>query len=372
MKVLHSVLSLEVGGLENGVVNLVNCAPDDIQVDILCLRATGALVERITNPRAKVIPSPTLSDHSIRAAVMAHWQCIEQSRYDIVHTHGWATMLTGALACWASRWRYWSNRPLIINGEHGVYYDQSRRQRTVQKWLFQNMDGNLSVSADLGRRMEQAFQLSPNTFQTILNGVDTQRFFPKPEVRRSRRQAWGFQDQHLVIGTVGRLVAIKNYPLLLAAFREIYKTFKHIRLVFCGDGDQRDHLQHLVQEYGLSDVVLFTGRIDYVADAMQAFDIFALTSDMEGLPNTLLEAMASGIPSVVTDVGGSREVMPTDGGVLVPPSNQAAFQAALQQLIENQVLRQDMAAKALQHVQTNLSMHAMASGYYNYYRSLVN
>ena len=370
LKVLHSVLSLEVGGLENGVVNLVNNAPEDMQVDILCLRARGTLADRITLAKARVLMAPNLEDHSIKTAIQTHIDVLAEGDYDIIHTHGWSTMLAGALAAWILRLKRFGKRPLVVNGEHGVFYDQGWKKRFFQRLLFNRMDGNLSVSADLGLRMEAAFGLKAQTFHCILNGVDVNRFSPNAEVRSQRRQEFGFTDQELVIGTVGRLVAIKNYPMLIQSFAALKQQYQHLRLLFCGDGQERKALEALVDELGLSQSVTFAGRIDYVAEAMQTFDIFALTSDMEGLPNTLLEAMATGVPSIVTDVGGSREVMPESGGILVKAGDLEQFLASLTNLVESPDVRTQFASNALEHVRGHLSLQAMADGYYDYYRQL--
>lgn len=370
IRVLHSVLSLEVGGLENGVVNLVNNMPNDMQVDVLCLRAKGVLAERVVHPRAQVICSATMEDHSIRSALKAHWQQLKRHNYDIIHTHGWATLLSGALSTWLLRLKTNSKRPLIINGEHGVYYADQWRKKLAQKMLFKAIDGNLSVSADLGKRMEYSFGLGP-TFHPILNGVDTQQFKPQPKFRLLQRQKLGLTPENLVIGTVGRLVKIKNYPLLIESFRQLHQSNPLIRLVFCGDGEQRSHLEALVQSAGLTEVVYFTGRIQNVAEVMQAFDIFTLTSDMEGLPNTLLEAMASKTPCVVTDVGGSREVLAKDAGILVPPGDIQLLTKALKALILDPKARLAMAQQAFNHVHEHLTLQKMADQYYDYYRQIL-
>lgn len=373
MKVLHSVLSLEVGGLENGVVNLVNKAPAELQVDVLCLRAMGDLAKRVlpsSQGKRQVLCAKNFDDHSLKAGISAHLCALAQEDYDIVHTHGWATMLSGALAVWAHR-GVRRKRPLIVNGEHGVYYADHWRRRWAQRFLFKRMNGNLTVSADLGRRMEQAFGLG-QTFHPILNGVDTKKFHPQPSVRAAQRVSLGFSDEHIVVGTVGRLVEIKNYPMLIESFAQLYEGNSQLRMVFCGDGDQRAALEALVSEKGLESVVLFTGRISNVADVMQAFDVFALSSDMEGLPNTLLEAMAVGVPAVVTDVGGSREVLPPGSGVLVPPQSVQEFVAALGMLVNQPLVRRGMAEHALAHVRECFTLQKMADQYYDYYRSLLN
>jgi len=374
IKVLHSVLSLETGGLENGVVNLVNSAPPDIQVDVLCLRARGELAERITHPHAKIILSPYIqtNDYSIKASVLAHKQCLKNNSYDILHTHGWSTMLSGAIASYWHRYGFIRSRPLIVNGEHGVFYADHWRRRLMQKILFQSIDANLAVSADLGLRMEQAFGLKAKTFHPILNGVQLDKFNQNPLNGKALRNSIGCSPEDLIIGSVGRLVAIKNYPLLIKAFAQLYQTSPQLYLVLCGDGEARPMLEDLVDELGIAQRVHFTGRVDNVSEWMQVFDIFALSSFMEGLPNTLLEAMASGVPAIVTDVGGSREVMPPNGGVLVPSDDLPAYINGLNVLVNSSQNRDSVSKIARQYVESELSIHAMAENYYNFYRGLLS
>ena len=377
IRVLHSVLSLETGGLENGVVNLINSAPQDIQVDVLCLRAGGELIDRITHPNASVILAEGIksNDHSLKSAVSAHLKALD--KYDVLHTHGWSTMLSGCIASYLFpiisllKKGCLKKRPLIINGEHGVFYADRFRRRLLQKLLFGVMDGNLTVSADLGQRMEVAFKLKSNTFYPILNGVSLEKFKPCTEKRIKIRTQLGLTDKNVLIGSVGRLVTVKNYPLLINAFAQIVQKHPELKLILCGDGHERALLEAQVSQLSLEDSVFFVGRVDNVSDYLQAFDVFALSSDSEGLPNTLLEAMAIGKPAIVTDVGGSREVLPIGGGVLVPPGNLPKYTEALETLVMNEDKRVEMSERARQHIYDNLSIQSMSDAYCNYYRNLM-
>ena len=140
IRVLHIVLSLETGGLENGVVNLVNHADTTVfHVDVLCLRAQGALAQRVP-PEQVLFTQPAVA---IAAAIKRIYQVCRAGGYDIVHTHGWATLLAGFIGARLAR------VPVVINGEHGVLYDQSRLQRWLQRCLFNAVTLNLSVCDDL-------------------------------------------------------------------------------------------------------------------------------------------------------------------------------------------------------------------------------
>ena len=373
LKVLHTVLSLETGGLENGVVNLINFAPADIQVDVLCLRAGGELIQRISNPNTKIHLSDAIdqNDHSLKSSIQAHFSVFEKQSYDIIHSHGWATMLPGFIGTRLNALKTLRKRALMINGEHGVFYNNNWRQQHVQRFLFNQMDANLAVSAALGRQLENAFRLKTGAFHAILNGVNTSSFSKNDEVRSLIRQKIGVKDDQLVIGSVGRLEPVKNFPLMIQAFSKLkIKHPNQLKLVLCGDGSVRSDLESLAQELNLSDDVIFTGRISNVNEWMQAFDIFTLSSDHEGLPNTLLEAMSLGKASVVTDVGGSREVLNSSCGYLTPAKDLTAYIEALDQLISNPESRLSMGLNASQHIASHLSIEEMARNYYEFYRSL--
>ncbi|MEM7016838.1 MAG: glycosyltransferase, partial [Pseudomonadota bacterium] len=254
IKILHVVLSLETGGLENGIVNITNRVdPARFDMDVLCLRARGELADRITRSDSKVIFAPD-AGHGILAGAKNVYRACKQGNYHIVHAHGLATML----ASWLGGRR--AHAPIIINGEHGVLYDESLRRRVLQRWLFNSMDLNLSVSAVLIDDIVRRIGPRADNFRAIINGVDTETFKPDDNARQQIRHQFGFTDENFIVGSVGRLVEVKNYPSLVKGFTKLYKNHPQARLVFVGDGDQRQVLEQLARENNVSDQVYFPGR----------------------------------------------------------------------------------------------------------------
>ena len=354
IRVLHIVLSLETGGLENGVVNLVNHADTTVfHVDVLCLRAQGALAQRVP-PEQVLFTQPAVA---IAAAIKRIYQVCRAGGYDIVHTHGWATLLAGFIGARLAR------VPVVINGEHGVLYDQSRLQRWLQRCLFNAVTLNLSVCDDLVKQIAQRFAVDKQLFRVIINGVDTQKFAPDVTLRQQLRDQFKLQDEVTVIGSVGRLVPIKNYPLLLRAFANVRQAGYPVSLMLVGDGSERAALQQLASELSITEQVIFTGQQHNIAAHLQAMDIFVLPSFSEGLSNTLLEAMACGLPVLASDVGGNPEIVNAQTGALFASDDEAALTATLIQWVSQPSQRLQLAASARDYCLTRHAISAMVRTY---------
>ncbi|MBL4866731.1 MAG: glycosyltransferase, partial [Pseudomonadales bacterium] len=282
IKVLHIVQSLETGGLENGIVNLVNRSSiDQFQVDVLCLRAKGELAQRITNVNSQIIFDGN-GNESIKVAIDKVRSTCRQGQYHIIHAHGWTTMLAGYVGGKLAR------TPVIMNGEHGTLYFDTWRRRLFQRFLFNRMALNLTVSSALKEEIKQRFGVSGKNFKAIINGVDIDKFKPASEEERSTiRQSLGFTDEHFIVGCVGRLAQVKNYPSLIHGFSIAANKNSDIRLVFAGDGPMRQELEMLASELGVAEQVLFLGRRDDVPTLMNVYDIFVQPSFREGLSNTI-------------------------------------------------------------------------------------
>ena len=366
INILHIVLTLGTGGLENGIVNIINGSdPEKFTIDVLCLRGTGELAQRIKNNASQVITDES-ADASLISAVKRIRQACNDNAYDIIHTHGWATMLAGYIATMFSR------TPIVINGEHGTLYYETWRQRFMQKFLFNRMKLNLSVSQALVEEISRKFGVASSRFKAILNGVDIERFQPDTKARMQVRQALNIEANDVIIGSVGRLVEVKNYPSLLKAFSLVSQRFTNVKLMLAGDGPLRDLLEEMADTLGIKENVLFLGRREDVAAVMNAMDIFVLPSFREGLSNTVLEAMASGLPVVVTNVGGNPEiVVENQSGFLFTVSDCEQLASMLSDLIANEEQRKSMSDFARSHVVHHYSLQVMIESYQKTYQSLI-
>jgi len=363
IKVLHIVLSMETGGLENGIVNLINNSDQDkFIVDVLCLREKGKLANRIENTNSQVIFDGN-HNPSLLTAIKKIMVACNSGDYDIVHTHGFTTMLSTYIAS------FFVNRPIIINGEHGTLYYSSFKKRILQKWLFRAMDINLTVSSELKTKILHEFRLSFDNFKPIINGVDSTTFNPKNN--STVRHDLNIPDQDIVIGSVGRLVNVKNYPSLIKAFHHVLENNKNTHLVLAGDGPERKILEKLVTALDINKNVHFLGNRNDIPSVMNCMDLFVLPSFSEGLSNTLLEAMSSGVPVIASDVGGNSEIIKTNiSGFLYPSNDVNALSETLLSLCNSPIEIKRISASARKHIVNNFTLQSMVENYEIVYEQL--
>jgi glycosyltransferase involved in cell wall biosynthesis len=247
--------------------------------------------------------------------------------YDVIHCHA----LTFLAACCARIGRI-LGKPVVVKvaTERDVreYHDnRSLHFRLFFRWL-KRADRLLCLSESIQR---EAIACGFRAEQTVIapNGVDTERFAPAPPTSRTNaRAAAGFGPADFCLLFVGRLVERKGVDVLLRALAASQRA-KASRLLVVGAGPERQQLERLAAELGIAAQVQFLGEVTDVAPFHACADAFVFPSRLEGLPNALLEAMASGLPAIATRIGGCVDVMTEQSGVLVPPDDVGALAAAL-------------------------------------------
>ncbi len=363
-RILHIVLSMETGGLENGIVNIINYSNNDkFEMDILCLRAGGELISRITNPSSHVYFDDNDS-HSLFNAIKKVYLHCQQYDYDIIHSHGYTTMLAAYVGGTLAK------SPCIINGEHGTLYFSSLKKRLLQKFLFKKMRINLTVSESLKEQICQVFSTSSKYFKTIINGVDIDKFTPTA-INNDLASELKISPNTVVVGAVGRLVKVKNYDSLLRAMKLVLQNNTKALLIIAGDGPEREKLENLTRQLNIENDVIFLGRKDNIHELMNMFNIFVLPSYYEGLSNTLLEAMACGVPVVASDVGGNKELVNTGSTGYLYPSNDSELLADnLLSLIGDIRKRRQFGKNARHDIEKNYSIQRMVNNYEETYQGL--
>lgn len=249
---------------------------------------------------------------------------------DIVHTRNWGTVdgivaakLAGVLT--------------VIHGEHGWNMDdpmgQNIRRRIARKLLSRVVNYFIAVSGDIKKWMVNSIGIKNTRGSKILNGVNTDKFCPRDNI--GIRNSLGFSSEDIVIGTVGRLDPIKAQRLLLQAFSSLNHEKKNLCLVLVGDGPEKRNLKSVRKRLACGDSVVFLGERDDVDKILSAFDLFVLPSRNEGISNTILEAMSTGLPVIATSVGGNPELVKHGhSGLLFPPGDCEALVNALNFYIE--------------------------------------
>jgi len=222
-----------------------------------------------------------------------------------------------------------------------------------------------SVATDLRKK-----GLNGRNITVIHNGLKATNNIDDADIA-DLRQKYALSENSFVIGTVGRLVPIKGQAFLIRAMAEVVKEIKNCHLLIAGEGPLRNNLQAEIDRLNISHNVQFIGYVHDINIMMATIDLFVLPSLSEGLPISLLEAMAAKIPVVASDAGGIREVV-MDGvdGILVPPSDSISLANAIKRLYNNRELLSNIAMHGEMKVRKYFSAFSMAENYKSIYSRL--
>ena len=313
------------------------------------LRASG--LDMIDNPVSR---SMNLASHA--ASIWRTWRLLRRGRFDVLHVHTPIAALLGRVAARLA------GTPVRIYTAHGFYFHEgtSPRMRRVHVMLekFGARCGShiLTVSDEDRRTAIDLGIAAPDTVETILNGVDTSHFDPGrfgAAERPAIRAAWGIPPDAPVAGMVGRLVREKGIFEFFEAAASVARDFPDARFLVVGgvlpsDYDAAtDAMNARIAELGLADRIVFTGLLPDPAPALAAMDVFCLPSYREGMPVSLLEAMAMGCACVATDIRGCREEI-EDGrsGRLIPVRDAGALADAVRALFGDRATARALGAAA--------------------------
>ena len=360
-RVMHVLFTLQPGGMEYGVIKLVNALQDCRIQSSICSTRPGTL-KGLVHEAVPVIELDRRAGNDPRL-VWQLYRLFRRMRPDIVHTHGWGTLLEGLAAARLA------GVPRVVHGEHGTL-----QLRTHQRWLqragWSLADRVLSVSSRLAERMAREVRFPLERIDTIRNGVDLDRFGRIGRVEA--RLALGLRPDSVVAGTVGRLVAVKDHATLLESLATLRRTGLQPTLVIAGEGPLRAAIEEQIAALDLSGQVRLLGHRPDVETVLAALDVFVLSSSSEGLSNTILEAMATGLPVVSTRVGGADELVEHQvTGELVPSRSPEALSTALAALVNDPHQRATMGAAGRRRVETMFELTATMRRYETLYRDLV-
>lgn len=367
-RIVHVVHHFGTGGMENGMVNLFNnFPPGDFEHHVVCLQGHSHFVERIAPGRA-VFHDVKKAPGKDPAHYVRLWRVLRALRPDILHTRN-LSAIEAVLIGWLA------GVPVRIHGEHGRdVFDldgSNARYNRLRRLARPFVHRYLTVSRDLQNWLIEAIGVDAQRVTQIYNGVDKQRFrLPGPDARAVLPAALrdGF-----VVGSVGRMVGVKDYPTLVSAFIAASRRpgGERLRLVIVGDGGTRAACQRQIDDAGLSAQAWLPGERSDIAALMQAFDVFVLPSLGEGISNTILEAMACGLPVLATGVGGTPELVEQDvNGRLFAPGDVAALAAAIGEYAADPALLGAHGSASRQKIESSFSIEAMVAAYRDAYLAL--
>jgi len=352
--VVHVLGSLRVGGAERSVVNYLQAADRRrFRHSVLCLTEAGALAALVRELGIPVHVRRVRWRTGARDVLsLAAW--LRRERAAVVHSHLYYGSLWGRAAGLVAR------VPALVTTEHGKELWKNRAQLWLGRQLSRRTCRHIVVSEDGLRLRIEREGLDPDRLTRIANGVVVTGT-PDPERRRRVRDALGLDDRQPVVGTVGRTVAAKGYPDLLAALARLRPGHPDLRWLLIGDGPERPALLAAAAKAGLDDVVIAAGQRTDIPDLLAAMDVFVMPSLREGLPVALLEAMATGRACLVTDTGGMPEAVDHgQAGVVVPAGDPAALGTALESLLADPERRDRLGRAALARARALYASEAVA------------
>jgi sugar transferase (PEP-CTERM/EpsH1 system associated) len=366
--VAHVVYRFDTGGLENGVVNLINRMPQAAYRHMVI--AVTEVTEFRRRLRDEGVPCVALHKppgHGWKVYVPL-WRLLRRHRPAIVHTRNLAA-LEMQLPAWAAC------VPVRIHGEHGRDVDDlegsNRHYQRVRRLYSPLVRHYVALSRDLADYLNRQVGIASSRIDQIYNGVDTEHFAPANGAAPIPGAPFS-APAHWLVGTVGRMQTVKHQTLLARAFVRALEMAPELRsfarLVMVGEGPLRGQAQALLDSCGAGDLVWLPGERSDVADVMRGLNCFVLPSLAEGISNTILEAMASGLPVIATAVGGNAELV--DGGrtgELVPADDVEAMAQALVVLAKDPARAAAMGRLGRAKVQARFSLQAMVAAYQSLY-----
>lgn len=370
--ILHLLHKFTFGGTERVIVNLVNHATEKSRNYIcsFCDADSDFLKElTCTNPVVYSLNKTEGNNISIPFKISSF---CKQHRVDIIHSLGWGTYVEGLLAA-----KFLGKRRKFIFSFRGKTMEDTlgipKRRILAQRLLSNFCDAILAPSEESRKEYSRDIRIKPDKIQVIYNGIDLNRFrLNRSELIKEIRGAFDFGSDDIVIGSIARFDPVKNMGGLVKAFSKIEKTtLGPVKLLLVGDGPELPGIQKMAFGLGLRDRVVFTGMRRDIPDCLGMMDIYVQPSRFEGIPNSVLEAMASGLPVIATNVGGLHEIV-EDGktGFLVDLDNEAGLIRAIEFLIRHADRRRQMGTDGRKGVISQFSISKMVSDYEDLYERL--
>ena len=284
-------------------------------------------------------------------AFVALWRLFRRERPEIVHTH---TSKAGLLGRWAA---WLAGVPLIVHTPHGhVFWGYFGPAKTRLFVLLERLSALLTDRLVMLTKQEGIDHIrfgiaAAEKFTTIHSGIDLGRFSARGPDGIETRKELGIPEEAFVVGSVGRLTAIKGHCVLIEAARKVIARHKNTVFVFLGAGELLEELRRQASEGGIANHVRFTGWQSDVGRIMSTYDLCAFPSLNEGMGRAIVEAMSMGIPIIASRIGGITDLM-DDGvsGFLVPPADPEALADRIVYLMQHPERGRRMAKKALETV----------------------
>ncbi len=371
--VAHVIHRLAVGGLENGLVNLINYMPRErYRHVIICMTESTVFSQRILRDDIEIfeLKKKEGKDFSFYPKL---YRIFKKISPDIVHTKNYGTMEVQLIAALAGvQYR--------VHSEHGRDMDDiegvNKKRNFIRRCILRLTQKVVPLSKNLEQWLVHTVGIPKAKIYQLYNGVDTKKFEHCAQKGSLPGLPECWNTRRIIVGAVGRIQPIKNQKILLLAFIKMIEAEpsdrSKIGLVIVGDGPEKNVLEDIIKTEKLEDDVFLAGARNDIPKLLNLFDIFILPSLNEGVSNTILEAMSCSLPVIATDVGGNPELV-EDGvtGRLVEAANPLAIAQAIKMYVEIPKKIEQHGSAGRARVQKEFSIDKMVESYLRVYDELL-
>lgn len=358
IKIIHIVESMPVGGLEKTVYMIIkDIDKTKFDVELWCLAGIGFFADKLRDEGYTIQVLGLVSYHNLKN-VIALIRKIRKERPDIIHTHGYFAGIFGRLSVLFS-----FRKIRMIHHYQTIFAEFYTKSNAFLEKFFNSITSRIICVSDFVEKSYYEKELiKPQKTVVIYNCAEIGKYKP--------RNILGGEKVRITI--VASLREVKGHKYLIEAFEMLFDSKKNVELHIFGAGPLEKDIRDKVAGYDIAKSVYFRGEIDNVSEELSKMDIFVLSSVREGLPLSLVEAMASGLACVATDVGGVSEVIDNnETGLLVPPRDPKAIYNALKFLIENPEQAREMGTNARAKAEKMFDCKIMVEKIENVYKEVM-
>ncbi len=379
--VAYVVHTFHAGGIERCVAHLSNHLDRRrFQPLVVCPNRSGTATEWLEQDDVEIVEIRKKPSNDL-GAVRRLARVLRERKIDIVHSHNWGTLVETSIA------RRWAGVPVHVHSERGTVLDavefggiRHRLRAIAMRWALNRADAVISNAASVAHRVQDRCGFPADRIHLIPNGVLVPPVDDRVQARRQVREELNIPAAAFVVGSIGRLVSVKNFSMAIYSVARLCvprlngAKEQGTHLILVGDGPERDDLTICARSEGIADRVHFVGHREDIGNWLAAMDIYVNTSHSEGMSQSILEAMAAGLPQVVTDVGDSATLVGGESpcGRVVSPGSVPEMTAVMAELLEDPIQRESLRSNALARHQSHYEFFRMIQNYERFYSGFRN
>lgn len=370
IRVAFVVHTFGVGGLERCVAHLVNeLDPARFEPMIVCFTRNGDAAQWIRRSEVPIVELYKPPRNSLRT-VLRLVRALLDYRPDLIHTHNWATLIESTLARrWVSGIRHVHAEHGLVLGKAGVPGLKIRARQVAMRWALNRVDTVVACAESVKERVSRECGFPRSRMLVVPNGVESPATDGRPSRAAELRSRLGLKRNSFVYGSVGNLRPVKDFGTAINALRIATTEGHDVHFVVVGNGTHRQQLEAHAVAAGVADRVHLVGPQQNVGDWLRVFDVYINSSVSEGMSMSILEAMATGLPVVATDVGDAAALIGGDppAGLLVPPADPPSLARAVSELIGNLSRRKELGENARRRYNARYTVRHMVDRYSTLY-----